>query len=407
VADSQERSTADRDAARRERATRRTAVARAAAEGDDRPHAGLRTRSRRRPPRPRGRRAHLARGIAVLALALALGAIWFLVELFQPFHGAGHGRVRVRIPKSAGASAIAQMLAHDGVVSSAFFFKLRTALAGDRDKLLAGTYEMPLGASYSQALNILTTPPTAAPVRNVTIIDGQSRWQIDRLLKSQHVKGSYLAATRHSKLLDPRRYGAPRATPSLEGFLYPDTYQLREPLRIPALVADQLRRFKQELAKVNFSWARSHHLTPYDVLIVASLVEAEARTDRDRALAASVIYNRLADGMDLGLDTTAAYVAHNYSGSLTQAQLNSRSPWNTLNHRGLPPTPINSPSLTAIQAAAHPPKTNYLYFIVKVCGNGSLAFTSSYQQFLNDSRIYAEALSRHGQQRSEYCAKHG
>ncbi|HUB76351.1 MAG TPA: endolytic transglycosylase MltG [Solirubrobacteraceae bacterium] len=343
-----------------------------------------------------------------MALLVALGAIWFLVELFQPLHGAGHGRVRVRIPKSAGASQIGQILAHDGVVSSAFFFKLRAALAGDRDKLLAGTYEIPLGVSYSQALTILTTPPKSAPVRDVTIIDGLARAQIDALLRHERVHGSYLADTRRSKLLDPRRYGAPKHTPSLEGFLYPDTYQLREPLRIPALVADQLKRFKQEFAKVSFAYARSKHLTPYDVLIIASLVEAEARTAHDRALAASVIYNRLADGMDLGLDTTAAYAADNYSGSLTQAQLNSRSPWNTLNHKGLPPTPIDSPSLASIEAAAHPPRTGYLYFIVKVCGNGSLAFTSNYQQFLADSQAYQEALHKHGQQRTEFCAKrHG
>jgi UPF0755 protein len=341
-----------------------------------------------------------------VTLLLAIVGIWFLVELFQPFHGSGHGHIEVTIPRSAGASEIGDILARDGVVPSAFFFNLRAALEGDRGKLLAGRHEMQLGLSYSAALQILTTAPKAAQVRDVTIIDGLSRWQIDRILRSEKVRGSYLADSRHSRLLDPARYGAPLSTPSLEGFLYPDTYQLREPISIPALIADQLRTFKQELARVDFAYARTKNLTPYDVLKIASLTEAEAATPHDRPLVASVIYNRLKDGMDLGLDTTAAYASHNYSGSLTSAQLNSSSPWNTLNHPGLPPTPIDSPSLAAIEAAAHPPQTNYLYFIVRVCGNGSLSFTSNYQQFLTWSQQYSSALAKHGQRLAEFCARH-
>ena len=129
--------------------------------------------------------------------------------------------------------------------------------------------------------------------------------------------GSYLAATRKSPLIDSREYGLKRAPVTLEGFLFPDTYQLVEPIKISALVADQLRAFKQNFAKVNLDYARSKHLTPYDVLTIASLIEAEAATARDRPLVASVIYNRLADGMMLQFDSTTRYATGNYTRPLT------------------------------------------------------------------------------------------
>ena len=402
MADRVRRSAADREAARQARMQRRAATT------------TLRERrqtSRRRGPRTAGvagDRRILRRGLAVVPLILVVAVIWFLVELFQPFAGSGHGRVVVDIPRGAGTSRIGAILARDGVVSSGFFFKLRAKLDGDGSKLLPGRHVMALGMSYSAALQVLTTPPKAAPTTNVTIVDGHDRWQINKLLRQQGFKGSYLAETRHSPLLDPTRYGAPKRTPSLEGFLYPDTYQLRTPISVSALVADQLKTFKQQFATVNFSYARSLHLTPYDVLIIASLAEAEATTAHDRAVVASVILNRLRLGMTLGLDTTVAYAVNNYSGSLTQSELATSSPWNTTNHTGLPPTPINSPSIAVIRAVAHPPKTNYLYFIVKVCGNGSLAFSHSYSQFLAESRAYQDSLTRHGLKKTTFCsAKRG
>ena len=229
---------------------------------------------------------------------------------------------------------------------------------------------------------------------NVTIIPGRTRRELDALLRSQGVKGSYWKDTRSSPVLNPHSYGAPAGTHSLEGFLFPDTYNLREPLSIPALVADQLQDFKQKWATVDLNYARQHHLTPYDVLIIASMVEAEAATPRDMAQVASVIYNRLRLGMPLQIDATTRYATGNYTHPLTQKQLKSPSPYNTRTHTGLPPTPIDSPALASIKAAAHPAHTDYLYFVVKPCGNGALVFSSNYQQFLADSARYQQARAK-------------
>lgn len=355
-----------------------------------------RKKVRRRPPRKEARRPPrasqrsgllgLKRVASVLVLGLAGALSWFLIELFQPFQGAPHGRVTVRIPE-AGSSQIGDLLAKEGVISSSFFFELRATLAGERGALRSGVYHLRLGMSYGAVLTALTKAPPAAKVTQLTITEGRNRYQISALLKAQHVRGSYLAATRSSPLLDPRRYGARQRPGSLEGLLFPDTYQLVEPIRVSALVADQLHAFKQKFAQVNLSYARRKHLTPYDVLTIASLIEGETPTVHDRPLVSSVIYNRLADGMMLGLDSTTQYATGNFTRPLTVSQLRSSSPYNTRTHVGLPPTPINNPGLASIQAAANPARTRYLYFFGKPCQRGSV-FATNYAQFLALGRRY-------------------
>src|SRR5207248_2109467 len=120
------------------------------------------------------------------------------------------------------------LLERDGVISSSLFFELRATLAGERGDLRPGTYRLKRDMSYGNVLKILTTPPPAAKVTSLTITEGRTRHEIDALLRSQGVAGSYLVATRHSPVLKPASYGGPRGTPSLEGFLFPSTYQLRE-----------------------------------------------------------------------------------------------------------------------------------------------------------------------------------
>ena len=340
------------------------------------------------------RRVFLVRRlIAIVGLLIAAVAIWFLSSLFQPFAGSGHGRVRVTIPADSGSSQIGSLLEQDGVISSSFFFKLRVALDGDRGELRAGTYELQRGMSYAAVLRALTTVASGASTVNLLIIPGKSRAQIQAQLRADGITGNYVAQTLRSGLLDPRTYGAPRRIPSLEGFLWPDTYQLAKPVKIGALIADQLTRFKQEFARVNLAYANSKNLTGYDVLKIASLISEESMRRRDGPVVASVIYNRLRMGIDLGLDSTVSYATGDY-GDLTEAQLNSSSPWNTTNHGGLPPTPIDSPGLADIQAAARPAHTGYLYFINRVCGDGALRFTANFRRFEQWSAQWNAAVAK-------------
>jgi UPF0755 protein len=391
--DGYERTADDREEARRDRQrTRRPAGAR-------RPPP-----PRRRPAPRRGWHLWVGRIFALLALGLAAALIWFLVMLFQPFHGSPHGSVTVTVPAHSTARQVGDELAKVGVIPSGFFFELRATLAGERGDLRAGTYHLQQGMTYDAVLKILTTAPPAAKTTNITIVEGRTRAQINALLRAQGVKGSYFAATRHSPLINLGAYGAPRRTPDLEGFLFPDTYQLVQPISIPKLVSDQLGRFRQQFTHVNLNYARARHLTPYDVLIIASMVQGEAQTARDRPLIASVIYNRLRLKMPLGIDATTRYATGNYTKPLTESQLRSRSPYNTRNHTGLPPTPIGNPGLAAIEAAAHPARTKYLYFVVKPCGNGEHVFESNYHQFLADVQKYQRARSARGGRSPSRCS---
>jgi uncharacterized YceG family protein len=396
VAEGFERTADERDSARVGRDRRR---GRGGPNGRD----GYRTPPRRQPVRPRRKTTWAGRILALVMLALVAALIWFVVELFQPFHGSPHGTVTVTVPAHSTTRQIGNELAKAGVIPSGFFFELRATLGGDRGDLLPGTYHLQKGMTYGAVLKILTTPPSAAKTTNITIVEGRTRAQISALLRAQGVNGSYIAASRGSPLINFAAYGAPRHTPDLEGFLFPDTYQLVEPISIQKLVNDQLTTFRQQFAHVNLAYARSRHLTPYDVLTIASMVQAEAATAHDQPLIASVIYNRLRLGMPLQLDATTRYATGNYSKPLTQSELNSRSPYNTRIHKGLPPTPIDNPGLAAIQAAAHPAHTNFLYFVAKVCGNGSSVFESSYHQFLADVAKYQQARSARGGRSPERC----
>lgn len=322
----------------------------------------------------------MARVLALVALLVAAAAAWFAIEVFQPFGVSPHGRVTVRIPLRTSSSEVARKLAAAGVIASRFFFEVRATLDGDRGDIRAGTYHLKRGMSYASVLAALTAIPKPVPTTDITIADGHTRQYVAKLLHAQHIAGSYLAATRHSKLLNPRQYGAPKSTNSLEGFLFPDTFQLRKPVKVSALVADQLKDFKRRFATVNLTAARRDHLTPFDVVTIASLIEGESATPHDDRLVSSVIYNRLRDHIMLGLDSTTRYATGNFTGPLTQSQLNSSSPYNTRNHFGLPPGPINSPGLTALRAAAAPAHSNYLYFFTKPCTNQAV-FASSYAQF--------------------------
>jgi uncharacterized YceG family protein len=333
---------------------------------------------RRRPPRHR----HSWRGRlgALIVVILAGAFVWFMVELFQPFGTSPHGEVTVVIPPHSSAKEIGAILQRDGVIPHSFLFEVRAALSGERSDLRSGTYHLQEDMSYSAVLAALTKAPKVAPTTRLTLSEGHTRQYVAALLRKQKIRGNYLAASRHSPLLDPRRYGAPRHVPSLEGFLFPDTFTLVQPVKVSTLVADQLKDFKRRFAGVNLSYARSKHLTPYDVLKVASLIEGEDASRKARPLIASVIYNRLADHMMLQMDSTTRYATGNFTKDLTESQLNSPSPYNTRTHLGLPPTPINSPGLAALQAAAHPARSPYLYFFAKPCTNRTV-FASNFAQF--------------------------
>jgi uncharacterized YceG family protein len=199
------------------------------------------------------------------------------------------------------------------------------------------------------------------------------------------------AAGRASRLITPPGYlRAARTAPrpagfgnpsSPEGFLFPDTYFLFETDPARTLVEKQLENFRAKWSQVDLRYAASKNLTPYDVLIIASMIEKEVLVPKERALVAAVIYNRLHGRIPLGIDATLRYgLGIRPDEAITKGDLASDSPYNTRKLRGLPPTPIANPGLASMQAAAHPAKVDYLYFVRKPDCRSHF-FTASFEEF--------------------------
>jgi UPF0755 protein len=191
----------------------------------------------------------------------------------------------------------------------------------------------------------------------------------------------YLAATAASAI--PASFAGDHRRRSLEGFLFPATYDFTKKTTSRQLVGRQLEAFKRSWAKLDLRYARSKNLTRYDVLIIASMIEKETLAPDERPLVSAVIYNRLHARMPLGIDATIRYaLGVPPTKSLRVSQLNDPTPYNTRLHTGLPPTPIANPGLASMQAAAHPAPVKYLYFVRKP-DKVHHFFTASYRAFQN------------------------
>jgi uncharacterized YceG family protein len=201
----------------------------------------------------------------------------------------------------------------------------------------------------------------------------------DRKRGARLSRAAYLAASRTPRV-PPCFKGKVR---SLEGFLFPATYEFFPQTTSAQLLQDQLTAFCENWEKLDLRYARSKNLKPYDVLIIASMVEKETLSPDERQLVAAVIYNRLRKGMPLQIDATLRYgLDIPPTESIRQSQLESGSPYNTRIRLGLTPTPIANPGLASMQAAAHPANVNYLYFVRKPDKKHHF-FTASYEAFQN------------------------
>jgi uncharacterized YceG family protein len=218
----------------------------------------------------------------------------------------------------------------------------------------------------------------------------------------EQLKGDYLALTRRSSILDPKRYGGKRAR-DLEGFLFPATYDLKRGRPAADLVTLQLRAFKREFPKVNLSAAKRRNLSAYDVLTIASMVDREAQLPKERAIIASVIYNRLREGIPLGIDATIRFATNNWTKPLRESEIEVDSPYNTRSRKGLPPGPIGSPGLAAIRAAARPASTGFLFYVVKPGTCGEHAFSKTDAEFQRDVNRYNTERSRRGGKSPTNC----
>jgi hypothetical protein len=244
--------------------------------------------------------------------------------------------------------------------------------------------------------NATPSGPAKLKTEDVTIPEGYTRSQIAEVAKDAGLSGDYEKATAKApKGFDIAKTGAPKDA-SLEGFLFPATYELEKGASVDDLVKDQLSAFDQNISQVDLKAAEKKNLTIYDVVTIASMIEREVQVPKERPLVAAVIYNRLAQGIPLGIDATLRYDLDNFDKPLTESDLQTDSPYNTRLVTGLPPTPIANPGLDSLKAAADPAKVDYLYYVVKPGTCGEHFFTADYDKFLAASDKYNSAREAQG-----------
>jgi len=305
----------------------------------------------------------------------------FSTEPAADYSGQGSGTVEVEIPDGASTAAIADVLVDNDVVASAESFL--DAASGNPDVMTIqpGVYQMRLQMSGEAAVTLILDP-AARLFDRVTIPEGYTAARTLEVLAEQ----TEIPLADFQAAADvPDQLGLPAWKPSngsLEGFLYPATYDIEPGTNAVSILTTMVAQFNQVAAETGLeASAESVGLTPYEVLTVASMVQSEVTVEAERPLVGRVIYNRLSQGERLGIDATLAYELGINGGELTTEALNTDSPYNTRTRAGLPPTPISNPGQPSIFGALNPAPGDFLYYVLQN-SEGEHFFTASYDEFL-------------------------
>lgn len=322
--------------------------------------------------------------VALVCAALAAYAVY--APIGPPAGISDQQAIYVDIAPGTGTQAIAAQLQRAGVLRSRFAFLLLRAVKGG--KLMAGEYRFnhpaPATEVYARILrgDVYTIP--------LTIPEGYNIFDIAQAVESAGLgsRDAFLAAE-HSQTALIRDL-SPNA-PSLEGYLFPDTYRFTHHTTPAQMLAAMVKRFRQVAAQIGLT--ANPGQDPASTVILASLIEKEVNQDSERPLVASVFTNRLAQGMPLATDPSVIYAAlldGRYRGAIYASDLQSDSPYNTYRHTGLPPGPICNPGIAALKAALAPATTSYLYFVADAQGHSR--FSTTLKQHSQQVQVYRRAL---------------
>ena len=322
--------------------------------------------------------------LLVIFVPLAVGGAYAYHLYMNRYHppdypGSGTGYLVVQVPSDASATSFGPKLAQLGVVASARAFVLAAEHSTNPNGLLPGFYGLREHMKASLAYALLINPKNLVQ-HPVTIPEGLRLSQIVSWLGA---KSGIRAAAYARVLSNPAQLGLPAyANGDPEGYLFPATYEVLPHETALGVLKGMVQRFDDEAAAIDLPAAAGQvHLSPGQVITMASLVQAEGGRLLDYPKIARVIYNRLRLGMPLQLDSTVLYGLHTYGILATYQQLNSPSPYNTYRHTGLTPGPIDSPGNAAIRAVLSPAAGNWIYFVTVDPKTRQTLFTSSQAQF--------------------------
>ncbi len=330
-----------------------------------------RVAERRRLRRRRRRRTLLVALLAIVVLGALIG--WYEFQA-NPLGGPGR-RVIFFVHQGDSTGSVVGRLAGDGVISSSFAFRLSEVVHGT-PTVDPGGYLFHKNQSFSTVRSILSNGPD---VFSISVDPGLTLAEVAKRISDLPIrlKGSFSALTKGGAVQSP--YALPG---NLEGTVSPGQYQVLPGESAAGLLEQMLTRFDKQAASLDLNAAASAlGITPAQLVIVASIVQKEGAYVKNMGKVARVIYNRLAQGKPLQMDSTVLYSLGQDGGTVSTADLALDTPYNTYLHTGLPPSAICTPSLAALQAAAHPTPGAWLYFVL-VSKDGTEQFSDTYAEQL-------------------------
>ncbi len=331
----------------------------------------------------RGRRVLTLVVVVLLILGLAAaGTIRWVQQQIDPPGPPGEPR-EIVVPEGSTSDDIGALLADEGVIPSDFVWGWYLRINGG-GPFQAGTYELADNMSIPEVIDILEAGPAPIEERSFTMPEGLTVPEtLARLADPEDGLGLDLATMQ--QLLDGgqiRWQGQPVDQPSSEGILFPETYRVLVDADEQSVLELMVSQLDAVMTELDVTAAQERfNLTPYEVLIVASLIEEETKVDAERPMVARVIYNRLRQGIPLGIDATSRYEAELAGRDREDIDFESDSPYNTRRVAGLPPTPIASPGRASIAAALSPAEGPWIYYVLEDA-DGNHFFTDSSSEFL-------------------------
>ncbi len=351
---------------------------------------------RKRSQRRRKKR-HLtgfAKGLIILVVAIFVGGVMFfgMNRLMNPPEeelSLSGTTVSVTIPSGANTEDIANILKENDLIGSVFGFKLTSKIDGFDGTYKQGTYNIDTGMTKRQIMELLQSGKVAQDLQ-LMIPEGYSVKQIA-------AKAEELGICTAEEFINEVNTGIfdyeflkdlPEREYRLEGYLFPDTYFLAESMTAHDVIDLMLKRFSQMYTEEYQNAVKASGYTLDEIVTLASMVEKEIKLPEERARAAGVMYNRLRDGITLGIDATVLYAVGKTAGELTKEDLSIDSPYNTRINYGLPLGPISNPGEASFKAALFPEEHKYLYYVVEAVGKDNHVYCETYDEFLDAKAAY-------------------
>jgi UPF0755 protein len=337
--------------------------------------------------------------IPVLALALAVVLACFIVIhiMSAPVDKKDTEHILVKIEEGYTAPDIANALDDAGVIKSKSMFKIKSKLSGSASRFKTGTYIFTKAMSLDKIMGMIANGESAGKV--FIVQDGTTIHKIAKMLEEKNVcsaKDFYNEVENGDFDYGFMKY-LPSGPTRLEGFLYPDTYEIPLDGTAHDVVDEMLKGFDRKMKEEGiYKLAEEKDAKDfYTYIIEASIIQKEAAGDSDMAKVASVIDNRIEADMPLQMDSTVAYVHQEDKIRATFKDIQVDSAFNTYKIKGLPPGPICSPAISAIKAALEPADTDYLYFVVSPELDGTCVFSKTYKEFLKDKEEFDKAYEKY------------